>query len=610
MNRIQLLQDNVIDKISAGEVVERPASVVKELVENALDAGATSITVDLKDGGLQGISIIDNGFGMSRDDALLSLKRHATSKIRSEEDLSSIGTMGFRGEALASISAVSRLTLTTMDAEAGTRLVCTASEVTSCDPWTGPRGTTIAIEDLFLNVPARSKFLSSAATELAHCVELLQAIALSRPYFSLRLIANGKEKLYASPAEQTANASKLWGESAIRHRARAILGADTANQLLYVQDSDAFGSFEALASAPGMEKATGRNIYTFVNDRWVKDKTLRYGILRGYHSHLLKGRFPVVIGFLRCDPALIDVNVHPAKTELRFQYAGSVQGLIAGAIRKGLRQAAWAEAVEPEPVVAPVEKSAPVTQAPTRFSTPNPSSASVRDTAPMRPFMPPRAISQPPASATLFPPRTVQAMPQTPGQTIPWHDLNFVGSFQRCYLMFEWTTQLLVIDQHAFHERIVFERLRKMPELGLARQKLLVPEAVELAPIEIARLQALMPVLREHSFDLAFPGGDTVEVRAIPALLTGRDLQATIGAFARGSDRQAIEAQVQAGKDAILATIACHSAVRAGEELTGDDLRLLLREAQEVDFFHNCPHGRRVLRWFPKREVESWFDRS
>ncbi|RZA20290.1 MAG: DNA mismatch repair endonuclease MutL, partial [Proteobacteria bacterium] len=350
MARVHLLDDELINKIAAGEVVERPASVVKELVENAIDAGAQHIRVSLKDGGRQLIEVSDDGGGLSPEDAVLALKRHTTSKLRTADDLFAVSTMGFRGEALASISSVSRFTLQSMSRELaeGIRVHHEDGRTTNT-PWQGTFGTSVTVKDLFYNVPARKTFMKTSAAEFAVCHEYIQALALAMPERGFRLLHNDKEMFSVGPLPVAEGWAR--GEQALRLRAQAILGEEITGKLVYVQHVDRHAKVEGLISPPGLDKASAKHIFTFVNHRWVKDKVLRNGVLRGYHSHILRGKFPVALMYLDVEASLVDVNVHPAKTELRFQYGSEVASAVAMAIRDGLRQGAWSSA-SPNPSAA------------------------------------------------------------------------------------------------------------------------------------------------------------------------------------------------------------------------------------------------------------------
>lgn len=631
MGQIQLLSDDVINKIAAGEVVERPASVVKELVENAIDARARRIEVRLEQGGTTLISVTDDGRGMDREDAQKALQRHATSKIKVTDDLFQIQTMGFRGEALASVAAVSRFTLSTHQAGAptGTRLYFENDEGMQVRDFNGPIGTTVTVANLFYNVPVRAKFLKAPASEFAQCVELLHAFSLCHPGVGFTLVHNNKE-YFSAPALTAVPETGMFGEAALTARAKAVLGADAA-ALVYVTDENRYGHVEALVSPPGIEKATAKHLYLFVNRRWVKDKTIRFGVMRGYHTHLLKGRYPVAIVHLSMDPALVDVNVHPAKTEMRFQYPSEVQTLLAQAIRKGLRSPAWSAAPAGEdrdPSFSQTQRDdtrgthwhAPGTarSLPHRSYAPSVSVQSFRGRAEFSPAAPedlPMITGAGDIDQLLAGPPTESLEARTSVQdraSIDWTNLDYVGCFADCYLMFSDGGRLLAVDQHAFHERILYERLKSDSALLKQSQKLLVPESVQLSPSHVASLKTKLRELSGQGFQIDIDGDEWITIHAVPSILSGKDLSGIFADLARDpSERDDADDYTNRldAADLTLATIACHSAVRAGETLSDDDLRALIREAAAVDFYHNCPHGRRVFRWWTKSQVAAWFDR-
>ena len=625
MTQIHLLEDSVINKIAAGEVVERPSSVVKELVENSLDAGATKIELDLELGGKKRITLRDNGFGISREDLPLAFTRHATSKICNEEDLFEVNSMGFRGEALASIASISKFTLCSrqnindsgwkVDLEGG------KGDVKGL-PWQGPVGTSISVGDLFFNVPAREKFLKSPTTEYSHCFDLIQSIALSRPDIDLSLSHNGKEKFRVSSVHEHSGAQgdKIFGESVVRARTCDIFGKDLVDKLLYVVETNEFGCFEGLVSPPGVEKPTSRHIVTFVNNRWVKDNTIRYGLLRGYQSHLLKGKFPVAVVYFTCEPSLVDCNVHPAKTELRFQYSGEVQGLLALGVRKAIRECQWAgeSSSFENNIPSSVQKhsSSGFRVRETRSSdvytsTPRTSSSFFENNAtkehheekPKPVFVAPTPIISEPK---INPHRSVSQ----DKEVIPWGELQYIGHFAKCYLMFENGERLLILDQHAFHERILFEKLNKDIDLLCTSQRLIVPEIIELSTDSIDYLMKEHSNLSAVGFDYKMISEQAIEVRSVPSILSERCLDSLFEDLADARN-QSNEGEITAShlSHYTLSTMACHAAVRAGEELNIQDINILIQDARSVDFYHNCPHGRRVFKWFKKNQVEGWFDR-
>ncbi|MFK7824555.1 MAG: DNA mismatch repair endonuclease MutL [Oligoflexales bacterium] len=638
MGRIHLLEDHIINKIAAGEVVERPASVVKELLENSLDAGSSKIEIELEEGGKKRITIRDDGLGIPSEDVPLALTRHATSKISSDEDLFQVSSMGFRGEALASIASISRLSLASRQPQEseGVKLVVEGGSVEiEAHPWNGPAGTSITIENLFYNVPAREKFLKSANTEFSHCLELVQSLAISRPEVGFSLLHNGKEKFRTNPlaiSDEQVQKQKV-GEKVLRQRLEEVWGAETVENLIFIEEENQYGSFEALVSPPGIEKATTRQMLCFVNRRWVKDKTLRYGLLRGYQSHLLKGRFPVAVVLFGCDPGLVDCNVHPAKTELRFQYSGEVQGLLAMGVRNGIRGLNWADAnrgtsIKPQALIhPPAVNSSLCNEVPSdsetdpqgyqksevaEFVMPSqPVTSSSRKTlgfANNRWDAKPRTIMHSQTSLNL----TDEASLKGPGEeeAIPWDLLKYIGCYSKCYLLFEGEKHLLAVDQHAFHERILFEKLLHDKDLLLSTQPLLVPEVVDVSTQTSDFLDQNFRFLHTSGFQFKRCGDNAIEVFAVPSILTGKSFELLFEDLAKPIN-QAAEDEILGSplSHHTLATLACHSAVRAGEELTFEEIKILIRDARSVDFYHNCPHGRRVFRWFSKSTVEAWFDR-
>jgi len=675
MTRIEILSDEVASKIAAGEVVERPASVLKELIENSIDAGATRIEVEWDSGGMTRLSVRDDGGGIEKLDMPRTIVRHATSKIKTADDLFTIKTMGFRGEALASIASVSKFTILSQppNSEGSKLQILSDYDLLSpkISPWSGPNGTTVIMEDLFYNVPARLNFLRKSTSESAACLELIQNIALCNPAVSFSAMSNGKyvlraEKITASDPETT-----------LRARAKQII--EDVDQLLFIKDETSYGQVMGLISPPGLDRSTARNIYTFVNHRLVKDKTLRFALQRGYHGHLLKGRQPVAIIQVLMDPSLVDVNAHPAKTEVRFQYPEDVQSLISIAIRKAIRDADWASPQNPESgsthlptsVVAESESQSepkgsfyrPPTsssgysaaeplrndglsfhardvasqgsQQPfskdfdiettaratpwrkateTKFTmksydgaTYSGQSASTReDHSPDTVVSIPKEQSQPKAT-TWIPGRELFGLDQKAG-AIPWGELIYIGTFAKCYLIFEYQKKLLLADQHAFHERILFEKLSRDPKLLKTAQPLIIPEVYTLSPEEAASLEQNHEKLQAIGFDLKIWSNGTVEINALPSILVNANKEALLAELSEKSWSGHDSMSSDISSD-VLETIACHTAVRSGEDLTENGIRDLLSQAAEVDFYHNCPHGRRVFRWFDEKDVGSWFDR-
>jgi DNA mismatch repair protein MutL len=632
---IKRLDDDTINKIAAGEVVERPASIVKELVENAIDAGASMIEVSLFQGGLERILVSDNGSGIDPEDLPLAVERHATSKIGQAKDLFLIQTMGFRGEALASIAAVCEFSLSSRVAQATQgQTLSNSSGSWLQNPYHGPKGTRILVEKLFAGIPARRNFLRSDASEYSHCLDLMQAIALANPSLGFDLSHNQRNIFTLAPADPGTNKSEI---AIFRQRLAELFGEELASTLQEVSAENEFGSMKGLISPPGQDKATSKWIYTFVNGRLVRDKQLNFAILRGYHSHLMKGRFPVAAIQLQVDPSLIDVNVHPAKTEIRLQYQAETQNLLAQAVRATLRAGHWSSSpLEPEPSVQRETEShrpsldprnaAQRTQNATR---PLPKQISLRSSSEQEPMS--YSLNQqrkereifsdatspfeasPPLESSPQAPSTSQDQAASPAGELPprfdWAQLKFLGTFSQCYLLFEEKDLLLVIDQHAFHERILFERLSRDQSLLSESAALMIPDVVNLNPREMEILQHLQRQLSEMGFLLKFPDAQNVEIFALPKLIIHRQPDEILGGLIEAYDEDRGQADAHVWLGQIIATIACHGAVRAGEELSEHDRATLLAQAKDVDFFLNCPHGRPVFKWFHKSEVGAWFER-
>lgn len=655
MGVIHELSEDIVNKIAAGEVVERPASVVKELLENAVDAGASRIEIELVKGGQESIVVRDNGCGMADEDAKLCLKRHATSKLKSAEDLFDIHTLGFRGEALPSIAAVSKLTLHSVKESAGKGVKVIAS---SCGqelqvmPWNGSRGTVIRVEELFFNLPVRRQFLKSAATEYAHCLELVQAYIAAYPHIEFLLFHNGKKQLQS----EAANSDEKWiGEPTLRKKASEVFPKEQLQHFMYFRKEDTYGRVEGLLSTPGYEKSLSKSLLMFCNGRWVRDKTLRFGVMRGYHSHLLKNKFPQGLLYVNVDPTIVDVNVHPTKSELRFQYGSQVQTLIASAIQSQLRSGAW---MSPQPITSSFSTSGGLFAQPTDLSrekgsddplmnplslekstgdfskglTPQPSQGrphSVTSQVKMTkssfdgdpaPSMGNWGASLEGEEAANLSIRNTSVLPSpssvnffdepTPtGESVPWAEMELMGVMNRCYLFFTHRQRLLVVDQHAFHERILYERFKNDSKLLGMRQPLLVPEAVSLRPSQVAQLRGNQANLEKIGIEFILLDEQTVEIKALPTVLVRRDPSAILEELSAGDEGVLFQQDVAGLAHHTLATLACHSAVRSGEELGENEWKQLLGEAANVDFFHNCPHGRRVFRWWNCDQVAKWFDR-
>ncbi|MDE3269616.1 MAG: DNA mismatch repair endonuclease MutL [Pseudomonadota bacterium] len=600
---IQLLSNAVINKIKAGEMIVRPANVIKELVENAIDAQATHINVAVQRGGLDAITVSDNGIGISADKLELAVQRHTTSKINTVEDLYNLQSLGFRGEALASMAEVSRFSIASVQAghEQGMRLTAGQNLPRQME-WSGTAGTTVKVKELFFNIPVRRKFLKSPATEYMHCLDCMHAFVLGHPQIAFTFSHNGKEQLRAEICSTAAEEQRL------RERSTVVFGVQ---ELLYGQAENEVAKLSALFSPPGIDRGNARLIYTFVNDRWVSDKLLKYGILRGYHSHLLKGRYPLYVGNLRMHPSLLDVNVHPTKSEIKFQYAKEVQELLALTIRRQLRTGNWTLPPASPTLAAPPMPASSASSSPSSTRVPLPAVAPLarplhqplRSTFTPAPY--PTAPPHPPhTQTTIIPPPAQQG-----SEEILWQQMRLLGVFAKCYLLFKNHEELMLVDQHAFHERIIYEQIMTDPALLAQRQTLAIVETItQLSPDEIELVAERRDAFAHYGFELVVDGA-VVQVKTVPTLLQGKNIAVLVRELIALAQKDLTAWLGETLLHDVVATIACRAAVKAGDTLTDTHLQQLLTLANKVDFYHNCPHGRRVIRTFSKQQVGNWFDR-
>ena len=596
MNRIRLLSEQVINQIAAGEVIERPASVVKELLENSLDAGARQIRVAFRAGGRSAISVADDGWGMSRDDALLCLERHGTSKIAAAEDLESVRTLGFRGEAIPSIAAVSRFTLTTRehDAASGTRIEIAGGKLLNVQEVGAAPGTTVEARSLFFNLPARRKFLRTPQTESAHIHHIVTLHALAHPAVAWRLQDEDRVVLDLAPARTLAG------------RIREIYGAEFFQDLVPVGESQLSNLESEVAAAArvsgfvgraGVSRATREQQHVFVNGRPVESRGINFALLEAYHTALMRGRFPIAFLFVEVPPGAVDVNIHPAKREVRFRDEYAVRAVVTAAVRRALEPQAAAAPVQPmrltlqpetvDAAPAPVEQRLPLAQ-----------SWSVERRTP----------SVPPASAPAPVPKP--EVPDVPLSTHPdsWRVIGVIGQL---YVLIESGEGLVLLDQHAAHERVLFERMLKQLEQGVApSQRLLMPATLELEARDAAFVRENMAVFQRMGIGLSEFGPKAFLVDALPPWLPARvDLRQV---FSDVLDEVraggASLSKLRLGEDAIATTV-CRHAVKAHDPLSMPELDSLLRELRACDLPYTCPHGRPTMIQLSYAELEKKFGR-
>ncbi len=651
MNRIRLLPEHVANQIAAGEVVERPASVVKELVENALDAGAGRITVEIQAGGRSLVRVTDDGSGMNRDDALLCLERHATSKIQRAEDLSAIATMGFRGEALPSIASVSRFTLTTRerggDSPEATQVIIVGGKIAEVKAAGSAPGTSVEVRQIFFNLPARRKFLRSEETEAAHIQHYLTLAALAHAGVAFTFSKDGRVvwqlPAVASGADQ---ASRL---NALRERMRAIhggeqklLAVDYAAELLDVPQTDDAEMASALREtptapslrvwgligAPGVSRSTREDQHLFVNRRPVENRGLNFALLEGYHTALMKGRYPVCCLFLEIDPAGVDVNIHPSKREVKFHQEGQVRRHVAQAVRQALLKFHGGASPEHASATAPTEARS-ITGAAIPRPAPEqiPSTAELPHFTPARPIAPPieprrdvplwqpKPLPESPRSTPVAPAPVPSPSPATPSPTRPVPLLNvplrLVGVVGRLYVVLESDRGLVLLDQHAAHERILFEQmLNRLEQQGnAASQKLLLPETVELSARDAHFLREQLPMLTRLGVGLSEFGERTFLLDALPPFVKVSDARRFVLELVDELKSAGQEVNsLRLGEHTIAKTV-CRHAVKANDPLAGKELENLINDLRQCAMPYTCPHGRPTLIEMNYRELEKKFGR-
>jgi DNA mismatch repair protein MutL len=543
---IKILAREVISKIAAGEVVERPASVVKELVENALDAGATQINVEAQDGGVSLIRVTDNGSGIAANDVELAFHRYATSKIDGLTDLEKISTLGFRGEALPSIAAAAEVeVLTKSDGDTtGTYLYLKNGNIVKREKRSRPQGTTVTVHHLFRNFPARLKFLKSATTENGHIANVLSQYALAFPEVKFNLVLDGRLTL------------KTPGNGNLRDAIAEVYGLEIARQMLEIGGTDQLPSITGLVSPPSVARSSRGYLSFFVNQRWVRSSLLARASEDAYHGLLMTGRHPIVILNVSLPPQEIDVNVHPTKTEIKFRNSQTVYAAIQKSIGKVLMKA-------PPPKIK--------TGAPTL--TPTPSLGEPKDTV-----------------KTSLP------------------ILRVVGQLASNYIMAEGPEGLYLIDQHAAHERILFEKiLAQRSQQKMEIQGLLEPANIELSPRQEEVLKTKGELLGEFGFNLEYFGARSYLLRAVPAMMKEGNLAEAVRTLL---DSLAAEEEPSKRDENIAQSVACHSAIKAGQSLTAEEMRELIKQLEQTNQPRTCPHGRPTMIHLSSRQLEREFGRT
>ena len=631
MGKIRVLSDTVANKIAAGEVVERPASVVKELLENSLDAGATELRIDVESGGRRLIRVADDGCGMLRDDALLAFERHATSKLSDVRDLLSIATLGFRGEALPSIASVSRLVLETRSQEETTGAVVeiNGGKILRCDEFPGPRGTTVTVRDLFFNVPARKKFLRSDQTELAHIASLATHYSLAHPQKSFQLRHGGNQLLDVRPVET------------LRERVYQVFGNQTLEELIDLdfverdlevveaeeRTTRVFG-LRGFVSAPQVQKLNRNSIYLFVNGRLIRDRLLLHALSSAYHNLMPPACYPFALLFLDCDCEEVDVNVHPSKTEVRFRHGSFVHDFVRDAIRERLIAA---RPVSSLPLASPPQPAAELPFSDFTQRIENQRFEPVSDTA----AAPERVEDLPvftlrntaaPAPRFNFEELSTQAQPGVPrvpethgplpvGSEPPQSlaslpELRPLGQIHDSFIVAAGRDGLWIIDQHVAHERILFEKVLKQQAQGrVERQQLLMPILLELTAAQQIEYARIAGELERAGFDSEPFGQRTVAVKAAPAGVGPGDIEKLVFEILEISEGELRKVSLDDLRRAMAASIACRAAIKINMRLDQTKMEWLLTQLAATECPMSCPHGRPIALRYSTREILKSFHR-
>jgi DNA mismatch repair protein MutL len=583
---IQQLPDTLVNQIAAGEVVERPASVVKELVENALDAGASRVDIDLEEGGIRLIRIRDDGGGIPADELALAISRHATSKIASLDDLEEVATLGFRGEALPSIASVSRFALSSRTAaqEHGVRLEVDGGRIAPAQPQPHPTGTTVEVRDLFYNVPARRKFLRAERTELGHIEEWLRSLALARPHVELRISHNGRLSRHYKPVRDD-------GEH-LRRVAEA-LGEEFTNQCLQVEHAGAGLRLRGWVGLPTAARSSADQQYFYVNGRAVRDRTVAHAVRQAYADVLFHGRHPAFVLFLECDPRQVDVNVHPAKHEVRFREQRLVHDFIYRTLHEALKSTRAGLAAGHDGVPAVAGAWAPPAQSGLGL--------------PVREAMSAYAALYRAPSASGG---GAEAMPAANESQAP--PLGYaLAQLHGIFVLAENAHGLVLVDMHAAHERITYERLKTARDgEGIRSQPLLVPLSLAVSEREADLAEQHADTLAGFGFELRRAGPQSLSVRSVPTLLADLDPRALVLGVLSDLREHGQTRRLEEARNELLSTLACHTSVRANRRLGVPEMNALLRDMEATERSGQCNHGRPTWVQLSKTELDRLFLRG
>jgi len=588
------LPEELSSKIAAGEVVERPASIVKELVENSLDAHATDILVELERGGKNSIRVTDNGEGIDRDDVPLAFERHATSKIYQFEDIYKIRSLGFRGEALPSIASISRVEMLTRRKKSlsGTRMLIEGGKVKKIIEAGCPPGTSIFVNDIFYSTPARKKFLKKDSTEQAHCMDAVIRIALAHPEVRIRVLTDKRKSL------------NLPGTGELSERLSLVFDNDFSKKVLPVECAQGNIKLRGVISRPAFTRSNTKGIFCYVNNRFIRDSLLNNAVMTSYRRLIEPKKFPFVALFIELPPADVDVNVHPAKMEVRFERPWEIHRIIVNGLTSVLAD------------VAPISEVYDFYPADGKKDGAKGYRERIRESLKTYTIL---SGNEKPFFKRVEAESTVTNMEEvedllgeniTDRGKVSFSSLNYAAQIAGTYLVFIAPDGLVLMDQHAAHERVLFEKLKKVsPEKEDERQVLLIPEIVNLSPSDYSLFEEYAETLREVGLEVVCYGGNTVLVKSIPAVLADIDLKTIISDIIEEVAKTGKSSSVKEIKDRVLTLLACKSAVKANHKLTESEVETLCKDLDSAPFASTCPHGRPIYVKFSIRDMEKMFKR-
>jgi DNA mismatch repair protein MutL len=592
---IVVMDEELSGQIAAGEVVERPASIVKELIENSLDAGATDILVELENGGKQSIRVTDNGEGMDREDAILAFERYATSKIRTFDDMYTIHSFGFRGEALPSIASIAKCEILTRTQESpsGTRIFLQGGVVTEVIEAGCPVGTSLHVRDIFYSTPARKKFLKKDSTEQAHCIDSIVRLALAHPHVRMRLVTPKREVL------------DVPGTDNLSERISIILGEDLTKNFILVEKDEGNVRIEGFASKPVVTRSNTKGIFCYVNGRFIRDSLLTNAIMTPYRRVIEARRYPSAVIFITVPPVDVDVNVHPTKMEVRFSNPWSIHSILVKALTSSLADVALMSDMSHFYPSGRVDPSLPeyrrrVQEALKRYTVMSSTKASVSGYQ--------QGVHRDDDGDRI---QDLFIQDRSSDQTVTFSSLRYLDQIAGTYLLFSAPDGAILVDQHAAHERVLFEQLKSTyGEKGGEKQTLLIPEVISLTPADYIILKDHLTFLNDIGFEIEGYSGDTVIIKSVPTMLSDVDLRVIVPTIIEELEKTGKSTGIQEVRDRILTRVACQCAVKAHHKLTGAEVEGLCRDLDSIPFAATCPHGRPIFIKFDIRGLEKMFRRK